>query len=73
MRKKTKAAKAPVFNSTGHYGEHWVALKLKEFLAGLDEEGKPIHTTEEKDALKFDSFSDAMLYLSLGYSILKRY
>ena len=73
MRKKTKAKKAPVFNSTGHYGTHWVGLKHKEFLAGLDDNGNPIHTTEEKDARRFDSFSEAMLYLSLGYSILKRY
>lgn len=69
MRKKKKVNEAPV----EIIGEHWVALKHKEFLAGLDSEGKPIHTTEEKDALKFTSFGDAMLYLSLGYSILKRY
>lgn len=68
-KKKTKVMETPSEN----IGEHWVAWKHKEFLAGLDTEGKPIHTTEEKDALKFTSFSDAMLYLNLGYSILKRY
>lgn len=67
-KKKTKTTEVPSEN----IGTHWVAMKRKEFLKGLDAEGKPIHTTEEKDALKFTSFSDAMLYLSLGYSILKR-
>lgn len=72
MRKKTKAktTEVPVSNGTGEY---WVAWKHKEFLVGLDEEGRPIHTTEEKDAYKFNNFSVAALYLSLGYSILKRY
>ena len=68
-KKKTKATETPSEN----IGEHWVAWKHREFLKGLNAEGKPIHATEEKDALKFTSFSDAMLYLSLGYSILKRY
>ena len=68
MKKKApKKTEAPIES----FGPHWIAMKHKEFIIGLDSEGKPIHTTEEKDALKFTSFSDAMLYLSLGYSILR--
>ena len=67
-KKKSKATETP----SESFGPHWVAMKHREFLKGLNAEGKPIHVTEEKDALKFTSFSDAMLYLSLGYSILKR-
>ena len=69
MRKKKSKAKETPSES---FGTHWVAMKHREFLKGFDAEGNPTHTAEEKDALKFTSFSDAMLYLSLGYSILKR-
>lgn len=63
--------KTPRETETARKSTYWIAMKHKEFLVGLDEEGKPIHTTEEKDAKQFDSFSEAMLYLSLGYSILR--
>lgn len=56
---------------TARKSTYWIAMKYKEFFAGLDEEGKPIHVTAEKDAKQFNNFSEAMLYLSLGYSILR--
>lgn len=65
---KSKASREIETTRTGPY---WIAMKANEFLVGLDAEGKPIHTTEEKEAKQFDNFSEAMLYLSLGYSILR--
>ena len=50
---------------------YWIAKKGNQYIAETDQFGNPIHTTNEKEAWKFNNFNTAMSYFNMGYSILK--
>lgn len=57
--------------------EYWIVFKIKKdkfyYVSGTDEYGNPMHTTDEKMALHFRIFSEAMEYFPLGYVVSKQY
>ena len=53
------------------WDEYWIVFKNGEYVAGTDENGCPLHTTDIKKAFKFYDFNVAMNYFNLGYCIIK--
>ena len=56
--------------------DYWIVFKRQNgkwsYISGIDEHGNPVHSENEKDAIKFNNFHVAMLFFNLGYTIEKQ-
>lgn len=52
---------------------YWIVQKNGEYVCGTDEFGYPLHTKDKEKAWKFYDFDNAMIFLNLGYCIIKKY
>lgn len=57
--------------------EYWLACKFNhgkcEYVLGTDQYGYLVHTSDKSEAWKFYDFYQAMLYVELGYCLIKNY
>ena len=56
---------------------HWIVFKFEHgkyfYISGTDKYGNPVHTTEKREAWKFNDFNTAMSFFDLGYAVVKDY
>lgn len=50
---------------------YWIVRKGKDYIYDLDELGRPLHTKDIAQALKFSDFTLVMEYVSMGYCAIK--
>ena len=52
---------------------YWIVRKGKDYIAYIDEYGRPTHTKDSSKAWKFYNFTTVSRYLSMGYCAIKNY